>query len=628
MTEKSNNLNDLGGSSPKKGNLSGAPWRSPHTFHIPVMGTGFTIDTPLKVARYGISSVMSIGDDVLIEQMRKYYCLKYERDYQELKASEEDYRARRITAYLNLVNELVSQQVGQLKAAPFEPGSEITHYFEMLPESPLKEAYRDMLAAANAKERRRRQEYLRDCIVPGSIDVNIMTKIDRNLYQHGKKLPPEYSVALSAMRGFARSSLRSAIVLSAGMNRKLFSYMSFFEDFYPDGEGHLNKKIIVKVSDYRSAEVQGKMLASRGLWVSEYRVESGLNCGGHAFATKGNLMGPILEEFRREKKNLTAEQFERCNHALKNQGRTVFTTLPEIRLSVQGGIGSAFEDGFLLKYFEVDATGWGTPFLLVPEVTNVDEEHLQKLAEADSATVFLSNNSPLGVPFWNLTTSSSEAVRRRRISEGCPGSPCPKGYLGIDTEFSDMPLCRASRVYQNLRLKKMDEDAAATPEHKAAEKEQITAKTCLCMDLAAGALKKIGADQETVTQMAVCCGPNIVNFKRTTTLEEMVSHIYGRLSLYNDDDRPNMFIRELELYIEYLKKELETTSRELLEKTSQYFREFKENLLSGAEYYQKMAEEFNQKRKEKFIRDLNHLRQEIDKLLVGLDPIPVIGAVG
>jgi len=31
----------------------------PHSFHIPVMGTGFTIDTPLKVARYGISSVIS-----------------------------------------------------------------------------------------------------------------------------------------------------------------------------------------------------------------------------------------------------------------------------------------------------------------------------------------------------------------------------------------------------------------------------------------------------------------------------------------------------------------------------------------------------------------------------------------
>ena len=29
-----------------------------HKFYIPVMGTGFTTDTPLKVARYGISSVV------------------------------------------------------------------------------------------------------------------------------------------------------------------------------------------------------------------------------------------------------------------------------------------------------------------------------------------------------------------------------------------------------------------------------------------------------------------------------------------------------------------------------------------------------------------------------------------
>ena len=47
-----------------------------HTFHIPVMGTGFTIDTPLRVAKYGISSAISLVDGVLIEQMRKFYCDK------------------------------------------------------------------------------------------------------------------------------------------------------------------------------------------------------------------------------------------------------------------------------------------------------------------------------------------------------------------------------------------------------------------------------------------------------------------------------------------------------------------------------------------------------------------------
>ena len=42
-----------------------------HTFHIPVMGIGFSIDTPVKVAQYGISSVISLVDDNLIEEMRR-----------------------------------------------------------------------------------------------------------------------------------------------------------------------------------------------------------------------------------------------------------------------------------------------------------------------------------------------------------------------------------------------------------------------------------------------------------------------------------------------------------------------------------------------------------------------------
>ena len=48
-----------------------------HTIHIPVMGTGFSIDTPIRVAPFGISSVMSIMDDMLVEKIRKHYCEKF-----------------------------------------------------------------------------------------------------------------------------------------------------------------------------------------------------------------------------------------------------------------------------------------------------------------------------------------------------------------------------------------------------------------------------------------------------------------------------------------------------------------------------------------------------------------------
>ena len=44
-----------------------------HTFHIPVMGTAFTADSALKVAHYGINTVIALADDVLLERLRKYY---------------------------------------------------------------------------------------------------------------------------------------------------------------------------------------------------------------------------------------------------------------------------------------------------------------------------------------------------------------------------------------------------------------------------------------------------------------------------------------------------------------------------------------------------------------------------
>ena len=48
-----------------------------HSFHVPVMGLGYTVETPAKIAHYGISSVISIVEDNLIEKMRKMY---YERE--------------------------------------------------------------------------------------------------------------------------------------------------------------------------------------------------------------------------------------------------------------------------------------------------------------------------------------------------------------------------------------------------------------------------------------------------------------------------------------------------------------------------------------------------------------------
>ena len=107
------------------------------------------------------------------------------------------------------------------------------------------------------------------------------------------------------------------------MNPRLYSYISQFDDFYPNEKGEIKKKIILKVSDYRSALIQGKFLAKKGLWVSEYRIESGLNCGGHAFATDGYLLGPVLAEFKEKRDELKDSIQNILNEVLLGQGRKV-----------------------------------------------------------------------------------------------------------------------------------------------------------------------------------------------------------------------------------------------------------------------------------------------------------------
>ena len=96
-----------------------------HTFHIPVLGLAYSIDTPIRVGRFGISSVISIVDDILIEHMRKHYAHLHGESYVPITVRDEDYRARRITSYLNLVQKIVQRQIAALKVSAFEKGSDI-----------------------------------------------------------------------------------------------------------------------------------------------------------------------------------------------------------------------------------------------------------------------------------------------------------------------------------------------------------------------------------------------------------------------------------------------------------------------------------------------------------------------
>lgn len=281
-----------------------------HLFHIPVMGTGHSIDSPIRVAHLGIHSVISIVDDLLCEKIRKHYCNEYDLPYTNIPRSAQDGRAQRIRAYLDTVAEIVSTKFEELKNLPLFEGTEKDRYFQLLPDSnSLKNSYNFISTLTDKENRQKFIKTLTERMTPGAIDVNIMAKVDAlKNDKNGEPLSAEYSDASAALRGFALSTLSSSVVLSAGFNPRLYSYLAEFRDFYRDQAGQLKKNIILKVSDFRSALIQGKFLAKKGLEISEFRIESGLNCGGHAFASEGLLLPVLLKEFR-EKKDQLAETF-------------------------------------------------------------------------------------------------------------------------------------------------------------------------------------------------------------------------------------------------------------------------------------------------------------------------------
>jgi flagellin-specific chaperone FliS len=88
-----------------------------------------------------------------------------------------------------------------------------------------------------------------------------------------------------------------------------------------------------------------------------------------------------------------------------------------------------------------------------------------------------------------------------------------------------------------------------------------------------------------------------------------------------------MFIKELSLYVDHLRNEIQKASDGLIDRTAKNFQDFKNNLLSAIEYYQGLAEQFSMEQKEKFLSDLDALFEEIEKVLPkteNLVPIRVI----
>ncbi len=557
-----------------------------HSFHIPVMGLGYTIDTPIKVASYGISSVISIVDDILMEQVREKYCKDFNLPFSAITTKMEDFRAKRITSYLNMVDDIVKEKVNNLKQSISEVGGEFEKYISLLPQnSPIRHKY--TLAQKSKQLKDDFVAWAHEHLPIGDIDVNIMTKLDKVNYENGEALPSEHNDAHSALRGFAESKLNSSIVFSAGMNPKLFTYLEKFKDFFPSANGELKKKVILKVSDFRSALIQGKIFANKGIWVSEYRIESGVNCGGHAFPSHGVLLGPVLQEFKEKRDSLLETCKAAYTAALEKKELRAPKQEPNIIITAQGGVGTHEEHQFLMDNYNMDSVGWGTPFLLAPDVVSIDRETLDLLKEAKENDLYFSQASPLGVPFNSVRRPEYEAQKRKNLEDGKPGYPCVKNFLKFNTEFTEKPICSASQQYQKMKIKELKALNLSEEDYKK-EIDKVLTKECLCVGLGVSTLKSLNVKPLFSGPTSVCPGPNLAYYSKETNLEEMCKHIYGEISLLNDTPRPNMFIKELEMYQDILKKDKEALIAGD-KKAERAIAKFEVNLNDGIDYYKNLG---------------------------------------
>ena len=91
-------------------------------------------------------------------------------------------------------------------------------------------------------------------------------------------------------------------------------------------------------------------------------------------------------------------------------------------------------------------------------------------------------------------------------------------------------------------------------------------------------------------------------------MDEMVSHIYGRKNILNSISRPNMFVNELNLYVDYLKNEISKNLSTWTVRQEKHFQLFKENLIKGVAYYKSILLEM----KNDQLNMLEKMRSELE----------------
>ena len=146
---------------------------------------------------------------------------------------------------------------------------------------------------------------------------------------------------------------------------------------------------------------------------------------------------------------------------------------------------------------------------------------------------------------------------------------------------------------------------------------EITDKACLCVGLANAALMDhdlpVKGEQQGVV---ICPGPNIAYFTKEVSLKQMVNHIYGRENIIDVENRPHVFIKELQMYVNHLQKAVTDCSGVMTALQQKKWTAFKSNLQSGIDYYQDLFQQstFFIDEKKQLQQQLNDYRLQLARI--------------
>ena len=150
------------------------------------------------------------------------------------------------------------------------------------------------------------------------------------------------------------------------------------------------------------------------------------------------------------------------------------------------------------------------------------------------------------------------------------------------------------------------------------------------MGLSAAAVVTNENETRVSKAISIYPGPNMAYFDKLLSLEDMNKHINGLENFMGRTDRPNMFMKELNLDMDFLKNKLGEAKKDWNKKQEKYFNRFFENMNDGIAYYNNLFEEIKDKyeqTKDETLASLEKTKSKLAELALEVEALKIIPVV-